>query len=101
MVCDINTPTKTYHTFPPRLSTTASTNANGNANASTSTSTSTNGQQQQQQPHQHQRRAHRVRILMTRGVHESIAIRLSKKRGSAWQPLSSRWIECRESEWRG
>ncbi|KAF3100319.1 hypothetical protein TWF102_005205 [Orbilia oligospora] len=68
MVCDINTPTKTYHTFPPRLSTTASTNANA--------STSTNQQQQQQQPHQHQRRAHRVRILMTRGVHESIAIRL-------------------------
>ncbi|KAK6518724.1 hypothetical protein TWF506_005862 [Arthrobotrys conoides] len=77
MVCDINTPTRTYHTFTPRPQSTTT----------------------QQQPAQHQRRAHRVRILMTRGVQEFIAIRLSKKRGSAWQPLSSRWIECRESEW--
>ncbi|KAK6331371.1 hypothetical protein TWF730_004453 [Orbilia blumenaviensis] len=70
MVCDINLPTITYHTFKPP--TTA----------------------------QRQRRAHRVRILMLRGVEESVANRLGKKRGSAWQPLTSRWIECRESEHR-
>ncbi|KAF3928242.1 hypothetical protein AA313_de0207663 [Arthrobotrys entomopaga] len=33
------------------------------------------------------RSAHRIRILMHRGVPKHAAIQLGKKRGSAWQPL--------------